>query len=117
MLAVHRLRLVLVARGVDDVVPPDVAALVPVDVPLRTAHHEHLLDGRLAGDGGVDGRLERAGLPRRNWPSLVMTTLASASAMRALRASEENPPKTTECGAPMRAQASIEIAASGIIGR
>jgi hypothetical protein len=28
----------------------------------------------------------------------------------------ENPPNTTECGAPMRAHASIATAASGIIG-
>ena len=32
-------------------------------------------------------------------------------------ASAENPPKTTECGAPSRAHASIATAASGIIGR
>ncbi len=47
-----------------------------------------------------------------------MTTFASASSMRAAMASAENPPKTTECAAPMRAQASIATAASGgIIGR
>ncbi|CAM5666094.1 hypothetical protein SCALM49S_10097 [Streptomyces californicus] len=46
-----------------------------------------------------------------------MTTLASASLMRAAMASAEKPPKTTECVAPMRAQASIAMAASGIIGR
>ena len=32
------------------------------------------------------------------------------------RASGEKPPNTTECTAPIRAQASIAIAASGIIG-
>ena len=37
--------------------------------------------------------------------------------MRSLTASGEKPPKTTLCGAPMRAQASIATASSGIIGR
>ena len=36
--------------------------------------------------------------------------------MREIKASAEKPPKTTECGAPMRAHANIAIAASGIIG-
>lgn len=45
-----------------------------------------------------------------------MTTLASASLMRVASASAEKPPKTTECAAPMRAEASMAIAVSGIIG-
>ena len=36
--------------------------------------------------------------------------------MRDKSASAEKPPKTTECGAPIRAHANIAIAASGIIG-
>jgi hypothetical protein len=36
--------------------------------------------------------------------------------MRPRSASTENPPKTTLCVAPIRAQASIATAASGIIG-
>jgi hypothetical protein len=54
--------------------------------------------------------------PRRNCPSVVMTTLASASSMRLRSASAEKPPKTTECGAPMRAHASMATTACGIIG-
>ncbi len=46
-----------------------------------------------------------------------MTTRASQSMIRSDSAVEENPPKTTVCGAPSRAQASIEITVSGIIGR
>jgi hypothetical protein len=46
-----------------------------------------------------------------------MTTLASASVFRSTSACAENPPNTTECAAPMRAQASIEMTASGTIGR
>jgi hypothetical protein len=47
----------------------------------------------------------------------VMITRASASWIRVASASAEKPPKTTECGAPMRAQASIAMTASVIIGR
>ena len=54
--------------------------------------------------------------PRRNCPSVVMTSLASASSMRAFRAAAENPAKTTECSTPRRAQASIAMIASGTIG-
>ena len=57
-----------------------------------------------------------AGLPRRNCPSEVMSSLHAASSMRALSAPGENPPNTTLCSAPSRAQASIATAASGIIG-
>ncbi len=45
-----------------------------------------------------------------------MITLASASFMRSRTASELKPPKTTVWVAPMRAQASMATAASGIIG-
>jgi hypothetical protein len=45
-----------------------------------------------------------------------MSTLASASLMRSASASALKPPKTTVCGAPMRAQASIAMGSSGIIG-
>ena len=55
-------------------------------------------------------------LPRRQPPSAVMTSFDLASLFRSATASAENPPKTTECIAPMRAQASMAIAASGIIG-
>ena len=37
--------------------------------------------------------------------------------MRSLTDSALKPPKTTLCGAPMRAQASIATTTSGIIGR
>ena len=57
-----------------------------------------------------------AGLPRRYCPSEVISSLASASSMRERNAPGENPPKTTLCAAPSRAQASIANTASGIIG-
>ena len=56
-------------------------------------------------------------LPPRGAKSAVMTTLASQSLIRLASASGEKPANTTEWIAPMRAQASIAKAASGIIGR
>jgi hypothetical protein len=47
----------------------------------------------------------------------VITSLASASWIRPFSASTENPPNTTLCVAPTRAQASMATAASGIMGR
>ena len=44
-------------------------------------------------------------------------TAGSASSMRTASSWAANPPKTTECTAPSRAQASIAMTASGIIGR
>jgi hypothetical protein len=58
-----------------------------------------------------------SGLPRRSEKSAVTSTFASQSLMRSLTASAANPPNTTECGAPIRAHASMAAGASGIIGR
>ena len=44
-------------------------------------------------------------------------TFGRASSMRALSSAGAKPPNTTECTAPIRAQASIAIAASATIGR
>ncbi len=55
--------------------------------------------------------------PPRRPSSAVMSTEHSESWMREARLSGEKPPKTMECTAPTRAQASIAIAASTIIGR
>ena len=45
-----------------------------------------------------------------------MMTFGSASLMRTASSFAANPPKTTECTAPRRAQASIATTASGTIG-
>ena len=55
--------------------------------------------------------------PRRYPPSAVITILAPQSWIRSLSASALNPPNTTLWTAPIRAQASMAIAASGTIGR
>jgi hypothetical protein len=43
-------------------------------------------------------------------------TAGRASSMRVASSCGANPPNTTECTAPMRAQASMAMTASGIIG-
>jgi len=55
-------------------------------------------------------------LPRRQPASAVIRTFASWSMIRSAREVAEKPPKTTECGAPIRAQARTAMASSGIIG-
>ena len=44
-------------------------------------------------------------------------TVGRASSMRLANSWAAKPPNTTECTAPRRAQASMAITASGIIGR
>ncbi len=56
-------------------------------------------------------------LPPRRPSSAVTTSFESQSVMRPASASAEKPPNTTEWMAPMRAQASMATAASGIMGR
>ena len=48
---------------------------------------------------------------------LVQRYAPGSAWMRVASASTEKPPKTTLCSAPIRAQASMATAASGIIGR
>ena len=55
--------------------------------------------------------------PPRRPSSAVITRRESQSRMRPAMDSGEKPPNTTECTAPMRAQASTATAISGIIGR
>ena len=55
--------------------------------------------------------------PARRPSSAVMISLLPLSDTRSAIELAANPPNTTMCTAPMRAQASIAIAASGIIGR
>ena len=47
---------------------------------------------------------------------IVGEVLQFESTIRSAKASAEKPPKTTECTAPIRAQANIAMAASGTIG-
>ncbi len=56
-------------------------------------------------------------LPPREPASALTMTRGVASSMRVARLLEAKPPNTTEWIAPMRAQASMANAASGIIGR
>ena len=56
-------------------------------------------------------------LPLRRAPSTVISAFASENSIRSAPTPAEKPPKTTLWIAPMRAQASIATATSGIIGR
>jgi hypothetical protein len=67
-------------------------------------------------DRRVHRLLEEVASPRRYCPSVVITSFASASSMRAFRAVAEKPANTTLCMTPRRAQASIATIASGTIG-
>ena len=60
--------------------------------------------------------LSDTAVPRRYWPSVVITILAWASSILARSAVAENPAKTTECMTPSRAHANIATIASGTIG-
>jgi hypothetical protein len=55
-------------------------------------------------------------LPPRLPASALTMTVGSASSMRLARLTLAKPPNTTEWMAPMRVQASMANAASGIIG-
>ena len=61
MLAVECLRLVDVGLAVDEVVPPEVAALLHVDLATGAAYDEHVLDARSVLDRLVYRGLERHG--------------------------------------------------------
>ncbi len=61
--------------------------------------------------------LTGAVLPLRRAPSAVISAFASENSIRSRTDSGAKPPKTTLCGAPIRAQASIATTTSGIIGR
>ena len=54
-------------------------------------------------------------VPRLHASSCVIKTSHSMSCKRSDSESAEKPPKTTVCGAPMRAQASIATGVSGTI--
>ena len=54
--------------------------------------------------------------PRRYPPSAVISRRHFESLMRSRSDSELKPPNTTLCTAPMRAQASIAMASSGMSG-
>ena len=61
----------------------------------------------------VGGDLERHAAPLRQASSWVISSFAPVDSSRSPSASAENPPKTTTCGAPIRAQASIATGSSG----
>ncbi len=116
MLGVERLGGVSGDAVVDGLVPPQVAPSVQVtSIPVRRTTRTCFTDGCPA-TASSTASLSDTALPRRYWPSVVITIFASASSMRARSADAENPANTTECMTPSRAQASIATIASGTIG-
>ena len=69
----------------------------------RCVEDDALLDGRDFRERLVDVCLSGSALPRRQPPSAVICSLASASLLRSAMASAEKPPKMTEWIAPIRA--------------
>ena len=118
VLGVHRLGRALGGLAVDQVVVPDVAPVGERCSSAGAAHGDHVLDRRALPHGlvGVLPSAARPG-PRRYPPSAVISTFASASLIRSRSASAENPPNTTECGAPIRAHASMATGSSGTMPR
>ena len=100
------------------VVPPHVAAAVHgVSMPVRrTTSTCSTVLASPAEMASSTAAFSDTALPRRYCPSVVITSLASASSIRAFSAAAEYPAKTTECSAPSRAHASIATMASGTIG-
>ena len=93
--------------------PPNVAAFFHVNFIARSPENDDTFDRGAAAESMIDILFQRdnraaaiAAIRRdqRGRPT-IRDAIANASAL--------NPPKTTECTAPMRAQASIAIAASG----
>jgi hypothetical protein len=90
----------LIARGLE---PP----LDDQDVLDRRAALDRLIGGALEGHH-LPASVAAVGGDERDGPCVV-DPVAECSA--------EKPPKTTECTAPSRAQASMAMTTSGIIGR
>ena len=117
VLRVDRHRRAVLGLAVDEVVPPVVAPRDHVHAVAETVDDEHALDRRRVGDRLVGVMLQ---------VDLVAAPVAAVRGDQHLGAavvdapadsdSAEKPPKTTVCGAPIRAQASIAIGSSGIIG-
>ena len=106
-----------VGVAVDELVPPDVALVVPGDVVAGPAQDDDraAIEG-VSASAVVGVRLQRhlAALA----PALVLRDQhlrARWTRSRSASESAEKPPKTTTCGAPIRAHASIATGSSGTI--
>ena len=92
-----------------------VAALGPADVPpVRRKTIELFTPGESASAASAFA-FSGTVLPFRSPSSWVIRGSQPMSFRRSESASAEKPPKTTVCGAPSRAQASIAIGSSGTI--
>ena len=99
MLGVECLRRVLVRGHIDGLVPPEIPALGPRRVDPGTAHHQRVLHRIGTRIASSTASFNDTADPRRYWPSVVITSLASASEIRARNADAEYP-RTPHCAAP-----------------
>ena len=91
-------------------------SLQPISCSVRRTTSTCSIDGQSASASSA-ACLSGTMPPLRQPPSAVISTLHSASLMRPASDCAEKPPKTTECAAPMRAQASSAIGSSGTMPR
>src|ERR1035437_2743511 len=110
MLAVQLLSGTDFANAFVETVPPVVAAFLHGDGAAGALMDDDVADGGAIGERFIHRVLEADFLAA---PPQVITTWASKSCMRALRASAEKPPNTTLWVMPSRAQASRATGSSG----
>ena len=118
MLGVELGRRALRFGGLERLVVVEVAALDPsaTSSPVLRTTITVSIEGTSPRNSSTAGLIS-ALLPLRRAQSTVISAFASENCIRSFTAPGEKPPKTTLCGAPIRAQASIETTTSGIIGR
>lgn len=95
---------------------PEVAALGPGNIAASAAHHQHATDRWAAGQGLVDVLFQRDAFAATH--AFIGGDHGAAVGIEnaVSQGIGEKPPNTTEWMAPMRVQASMAKAASGIIG-
>ena len=114
----HRNALVDRRRAFDGGLPLEIASRLECCGCRRSLQHHAgvWLDARQA-----RAHRRAAACRRRSGPGSIphdaqTMTFGRASSMRAASSRDANPPNTTECTAPSRADASIVITASGVLG-
>ena len=111
------LRFACVRHVLGDVVPPHIAAGLHLDRVACSLEDDHVLDQIGHGAGFVDVVLQRNNLAAPVSAVRRDDHVRLGVHSRSTIAWAVKPPKMTECAAPMRAQASMAMASSGIIGQ
>ena len=117
VLGVHRLGRALVGGRLDDLVVPDVAALLHLALGALGLHDDDVLEVLQIAHHRVDLLLDRRDLALARGTVDGDQRLGLGELHALAHRLGEKPPKTTLCTAPMRAQASIATTTSGIMAR